>query len=65
MKKKILAAVMLGILLTFTACKKDPAQAGPIEAEETTEENGEETVQLQESLELKLEEGTEGSIAPD
>lgn len=65
MKKKILAAVMLGILLTFTACKKDTAQAGPIEAEETVEENGEGTDQLQESLELELAEETEGSIGPD
>ena len=56
---------MLGILLTFTACKKDPARTGSIETEKTEEEAGESSVQLEESLELELEEGTQGSIAPD
>ena len=58
MKKTILAAVMLCILFTFTACKKDSALAEPIE--ETSEE-----IQVEESLELELEEGTEGELAPD
>lgn len=59
MKKTILAAVMLCILFTFTACKKDSAQAEPIE------ETGEEAFPLEESLEIELEEGTEGVLAPD
>lgn len=59
MKKKILVAVMLSILVLFTACKKDPAQAGP------KEESGGEAFQLEESLEIELEEGTDGVLAPD
>lgn len=63
MKKIILAAGMLCILLSFTACKKDSAQAEPIE--ETAEETKEEAFPLEESLEIELEEGAEGALAPD
>lgn len=59
MKKTILAAVMLCILLTFTACKKDSAQAGPIE------ETSEGTFHVEESLEIELEEGSVGAIGPN
>lgn len=58
MKKTILAAVMLCILFSFTACKKDSAQTESIE-----EKN--EDFQVEESLEIELEEGTEGALAPD
>ena len=50
---------MLCILFTFTACKKDSAEV------DTIEENSEGTFQVKESLEIELEEGSEGAIGPN
>lgn len=52
---------MLCLVCSFTACKKESAPEGA----ETIEENDDESFELEESLEIELEEGTEGSVAPD
>lgn len=60
MKKRILAAVMLCILFTFTACKKDSAEAEPIE-----EEKKESNFNVEETMEIEIEEGSEGAVGPN
>ena len=61
MKKMTLAVLMLCLVCSFTACKKESAPEGA----ETIEEKDDESLELEESLEIELEEGTEGSVAPD
>ena len=64
MKKFILAILMVCLLLTLNACRKETAEPEPAE-NEITENETEETIHVKESLELELQEGAEGVIAPE
>lgn len=64
MKKCFLAILMVCLIMTFTACRKETAEPQPAE-NEITESETNESIHVKESIELELEEGAEGVIAPE
>lgn len=61
MKKIIVACILLGMLFAVTSCKKESPE--PVVSAET--EATVEGMHAQETLQLELEEGSEGEVAPD